>query len=131
MIDMKGIEIILLAIGGTLGTVLRYKIIDYPLMIGTLPVNVLIANVVGSFILGMFVIISQQWNLDEKYALLVAFGFVGSFTTMSALALESSNMLDNMNYGLFAVNIITNVGLSIAAIFGGRALMSAIIGTTS
>ena len=131
MIDMKGIEIILFAIGGTLGTVLRYKIIDYPLMIGTLPVNVLIANVVGSFILGMFVIISQQWNLDEKYALLVAFGFVGSFTTMSALALESSNMLDNMNYGLFAVNIITNVGLSIAAIFGGRALMSAIIGTTS
>lgn len=131
MIDMKGIEIILLAIGGTLGTVLRYKIIDYPLMIGTLPVNVLIANVAGSFILGMFVIISQQWNLDEKYALLVAFGFVGSFTTMSALALESSNMLDNMNYGLFAVNIITNVGLSIGAIFGGRALMSAIIGTSS
>ncbi len=129
--DMKGIDIILLAIGGTLGTVLRYKIIDYPLMIGALPINVLIANVIGSFILGMFVIISQQWNLDEKYALLVAFGFVGSFTTMSALALESTNMLDNMNYGLFAINIITNVGLSIGAIIGGRALMSAIIGTSS
>lgn len=125
---MKGIEIILLAIGGTLGTMLRYKIVEYPLMVGTLPINVLIANVVGSFILGMFVIISQQWNIDEKYALLVAVGFVGSFTTMSAFALETTNMLDNMNYGLVAINVITNVGLSIGAVIGGRAFMTVLIG---
>ena len=125
---MKGIELILLGIGGTLGTVLRFKIVEYPLVIGSLPVNVLIANVVGSFILGMFVIVSQQWNIDEKYALLVAIGFVGSFTTMSAFALETTNMLDNMNYGLVAINVITNVGLSIGAIIGGRAIMTMIIG---
>ena len=124
---LKGIEIGLLAIGGVIGTILRYKIVESPLVLGTLPINVLIVNVVGSFILGIFVVLSQQWNLDGKYALLIAFGFAGSFTTMSAFALESSNLLDNSSYGLMAVNILANVGLSIGAIFGGRALMSAII----
>ena len=124
---MKGIEIGLLAIGGVIGTILRYKIVESPLVFGTLPMNVLIVNVIGSFILGIFVVVSQQWNLDGKYALLIAFGFAGSFTTMSAFALETSNLLDNSSYGLMAINILANVGLSIGAIFGGRALMSAII----
>lgn len=124
---MKGIEIGLLAIGGVIGTILRYKIVESPLVFGTLPINVLIVNVIGSFILGIFVVLSQQWNLDGKYALLIAFGFAGSFTTMSAFALESSNLLENSSYGLMAVNILANVGLSIGAIFGGRALMNAII----
>ena len=124
---MKGIEIGLLAIGGVIGTILRYKIVESPLVFGTLPMNVLIVNVIGSFILGIFVVVSQQWNLDGKYALLIAFGFAGSFTTMSAFALETSNLLDNSSYGLMAINILANVGLSIGAIFGGRELMSAII----
>jgi len=124
---LKGIEIGLLAIGGVIGTILRYKIVESPLVFGTLPMNVLIVNVIGSFILGIFVVVSQQWNLDGKYALLIAFGFAGSFTTMSAFALETSNLLDNSSYGLMAINILANVGLSIGAIFGGRELMSAII----
>lgn len=124
---MKGIEIGLLAIGGIIGTILRYKIVESPLVLGVLPINVLIVNVIGSFILGIFVVGSQQWNLDGRYAMLIAFGFAGSFTTMSAFALESSNLLENSSYGLMAINILANVGLSIGAIFGGRALMNAII----
>lgn len=124
---MKGFEIGLLAIGGVVGTILRYKIVESPLVLGILPINVLIVNVIGSFILGLFVVGSQQWNFDGRYALLIAFGFAGSFTTMSAFALETSNFLENSNYGLMAINILTNVGLSIGAIFGGRALMNAII----
>ena len=124
---MKGFEIGLLAIGGVIGTILRYKIVESPLVFGALPINVLIVNVIGSFILGIFVVVSHQWNLDGRYALLIAFGFAGSFTTMSAFALESSNLLENSSYGLMAINILANVGLSIGAIFGGRALMNAII----
>ena len=113
--------------GGVIGTILRYKIVESPLVLGVLPINVLIVNVIGSFILGLFVVGSQQWNLDGRYALLIAFGSAGSFTTMSAFALETSNFLENSNYGLVAINILANVGLSLGAIFGGRALMNAII----
>src|SRR5579872_3252079 len=125
---MKGIEIIFLAVGGLAGTFLRYGITKSPLLLGVLPINVLIVNIVGSFILGGFLVLSQQWNLDDKYALLVAIGFCGGLTTMSSFALETSNLIDNKQYLIVAVNVMTNVGLSLGAIFGGRALTSVILG---
>lgn len=121
---MKGLELGLLAVGGILGTFLRYKITESPLLFGALQVNVLIVNVVGSFILGLFFILSTQWSLDTKYVLFVAVGFCGSLTTMSAFALESSTLLENKQFGLMALNVLANVGLSIGAIFAGKSLMS-------
>jgi CrcB protein len=75
----------------------------------------------------MFVILSEQWNLDGRYSLLTAIGFCGSLTTMSSFALDSSNLLDNHHYGTLAVNLIANIGLSIGALIGGKSLMAAII----
>jgi len=51
---MKGMESILLVIGAVAGAFLRYKIVSSPIMLGVLPVNILIVNVIGSFILGVF-----------------------------------------------------------------------------
>lgn len=121
---MKGLELGLLAVGGILGTFLRYKITESPLLFGALQVNVLIVNVIGSFILGLFFVLSTQWSLDTKYVLFVAVGFCGSLTTMSAFALESSVLLENKQFGMMALNVLANVGLSIGAIFAGKSLMS-------
>ncbi|MDE1844498.1 MAG: CrcB family protein [Thaumarchaeota archaeon] len=125
---MRLMEVILLALGGLGGIFLRYGITKSQLVLGVLPVNVLIANIIGSFILGAFAVLSQQWNLDEKYALLVAIGFCGGLTTMSSFALESANLIDGKQYSLVAINVIANVGLSLGAIFGGRALTGIILG---
>jgi CrcB protein len=124
---MKGLEFVFLAVGSVLGAYLRFKVIDSPLLFNTLPVNILIVNVIGAFILGAFVVMSQQWNLDGRYSLFAAIGFCGSLTTMSGLALESNNLLEHNHYGTFAINIVANIGLSIAALIGGKSLMSAII----
>jgi len=123
---MKPLLIVLVATGGLLGTFLRYKMTASPLLFGSLPVNVLIVNIVGSFILGVFAVMSQQWSLDQKYALLIAIGFCGSLTTMSSFALETSNLFESRQLGLVGINILTNVGLSIGAIFGGKTLMTVI-----
>lgn len=124
---MKGLEFIFLAVGSVIGAFLRYKITESPLLFNTLPLNVLIVNIIGAFILGMFVIVSEQWNLDGKYSLFAAIGFCGSLTTMSSLALDSSNLLDNHHYGTLVINLVANTGLSIGALIGGKSLMSAII----
>ena len=42
-------------------------------------------------------------------------------------AFDSSNLLENNHYGMLAINVITNIGLSIAVLIGGKSLMSAII----
>ena len=124
---MKGLEFIFLGVGSVLGAYLRYKITESPLLFNTIPVNVLMVNVVGSFILGLFIILSQQWNLDGKYSLFAAIGFCGSLTTMSGLALESNTFLEHSHYGAFVINLVANVGLSITALIGGKSLMSAIL----
>ena len=122
---MKGFEFILLGIGAVCGAFLRYKIVESPLIVfGGLPLNVLIVNIIGSFILGIFSVLSLSWNLDARYSFLFAIGFCGSLTTMSSFALEVNNLLDNKQILFAMINIFANVGLSIGSILGGRVLAS-------
>jgi len=125
--NMKGIEFLLLAVGALVGVFLRYKLVESPLSIGGLPVNVLIVNIIGSFVLGFFSILALTLNLDAKYSLFVAIGFCGSFTTMSSFALETSNLLDNNRFYLALLNILANVGLSLVAVICGRIVGNVLI----
>ena len=124
---VKWIEFVLLAVGAVIGAFLRYRIVESPVAVYGLPVNVLVVNVLGSFILGVFSILSIGLNLEPQYTLLVAVGFCGSFTTMSSFALETSNLADVNRFSLMALNILANVGLSLGSVFGGRLLGDEII----
>ncbi len=116
------IEIVLLAVGAVVGALLRYKLVESPVLLAGLQVNVLMVNILGSFILGVFSVLSLAFNLDAKYSLLVAVGFCGSFTTMSSFALETSNLIDNNRFSLVVFNILANVGMSLGAVISGRIL---------
>jgi len=120
-------EFILLAVGAVVGAFLRYAIVDSPQTIGGLPVNVLVVNFIGSFMLGLFSVLALTLNVDVKYTLLVATGFCGSFTTMSSFALETSNLMDSNRFNLVILNILANVGLSLGAVVSGRVLGNIIL----
>jgi len=124
---MKGIEFAMLALGAVAGAFVRYKLAESPLVLGTLPLNILIINIVGSFVLGVFSILALLWHLDARYSLFMAVGFCGSLTTMSSFALETTEMFEDRQFVNVAINILANVGLSIGAIIGGRSLANAIV----
>jgi fluoride exporter len=124
---MKWIEFVLLVVGAVIGAFLRYRLVESPVAVYGLPLNVLVVNVLGSFVLGLFSVLSIGLNLEPQYTLLVAVGFCGSFTTMSSFALETSNLFDGNRFSLIALNILANVGLSLGAIFGGRLLGDVIL----
>ncbi len=124
---MKMLELILLVIGAVMGASLRYLIVASPQTLGGLPINVLVVNVVGSFILGVFSVLTIALNLDAKYVLLAATGFCGSFTTMSSFALETSNLIDGNRFNLAILNVLANVGLSLGALISGRVVGNAVM----
>jgi CrcB protein len=121
------IDILFLCIGAFGGAFIRYKITAYPEIYGIMGSNVIIVNIIGSFILGVFSIISAYYNLDTKYSLLIAIGFCGSLTTMSSLALESTIMFENREILNVFINILANVSFSILALVGGRILFSLLL----
>jgi fluoride exporter len=121
------IDILTLGIGAIGGAFIRYKITSYPEIYGVMGSNVIIVNIIGSFILGAFSIISAYYNLDTKYSFLIAIGFCGSLTTMSSLALESTIMFENKQILNVFINVIANVSFSILALVGGRILFTMLL----
>jgi CrcB protein len=107
-----------IGIGATVGASCRYYIgIASVQYLGkALPYGTLISNVLGSFIAGLLVVfILEKLLLSETYRLMLLVGLTGSLTTMSALSIESVEMLSVGSYSQALLNILLNVGLSVLA----------------
>lgn len=113
---------ILIGIGGILGSILRYWFRGVPIYHyhENVPLNTLIINVTGSFILALILTVAfDVWEFNSDIRLGIATGFVGAYTTFSTLCKETVVMLYQGDY-LSAVSYIavsTMVGIA-AAYFG-------------
>ena len=112
------VSIATIGIGATVGASCRYYIgiVSVQYLGKALPYGTLISNVIGSFLAGLLVVfILEKLLLSETYRLMLLVGVTGSLTTMSALSIESVEMLSGGNYSQALLNILLNVGLSVLA----------------
>ena len=127
---------LIVALGGALGAISRYAL-DRAVTAavgGQTVLGILLINVTGSFLLGVFVAASaaasaagsdgQGWPSSAR--MLVAVGFLGSYTTFSTLTVASVQLAQSGEIGRAALNIVGSVCLgllaALAGILVGRAL---------
>ena len=100
-----------IGVGATVGASSRYYIgiISTQYLGKGLPYGTLISNVIGSFIAGvLIVLVLEKLLLSETYRLMLLVGLAGSLTTMSALSIESVEMLSGGHYSQAFINILLN-----------------------
>ena len=87
------------------------------------PYGTLFINIVGSLIVGFFIVWTTERVLaDPRWRLLVVIGFCGSFTTFSSYAFETMAYFEHGQWGLMAANILSNNLLCLGAALAGMAL---------
>jgi fluoride exporter len=91
------------------------------------PYGTLVINIIGSFIVGWFVIwTTERVLIDPRWRLLVVIGFCGSFTTFSSYAFESMAFFERGQWGLMLANIFSNNILCLAGALAGMAVARAV-----
>ena len=113
---------LLIAVGAALGANARYLVgVWAGNRLGAgFPYGTFIVNIVGSFVLGLLLTLgTERLQLSPEARLLLAVGFLGSFTTFSSYAVESMNLWRDAGLWRGLVNIAGNnlVGL-LAAVLG-------------
>ena len=122
-----------IGIGATIGASSRYYIgvLSIQYLGKGLPYGTLISNIIGSFIAGVLIIlILEKLFLSEAYRLMLLVGLAGSMTTMSALSVESIEMLSVGQYSQAFINITLNLILSLLAASLGVITMKYILNLT-
>jgi len=113
------------AIGGALGSVLRYLIHTQSAhWFGSdFPYGTLLVNVAGSLLIGFLsFMLVHRLNVPEEVRLTLLVGFLGGFTTFSTFSLETIHLMQQGNFlGAFG-NVFLSIGLCLLACFLGMSL---------
>ena len=92
---MDGRLVILVGLGGAIGSILRYLVTEI-IPSEQMPYGTITVNLLGSMLLGlMFGVIAADAIIDQDYVLLFGTGLLGAFTTMSAFAMDTINLAEN------------------------------------
>jgi fluoride exporter len=118
-------DFLAISVAAIIGANLRYLISRFAVQeLGPVfPYGTLVINIIGSFIVGFFVIwTTERVLIDPRWRLLVVVGFCGSFTTFSSYAYESMAFFERGQWGLMLANIFSNNLLCLGSALAGMAL---------
>lgn len=121
---MKMFNIILVALGGVVGSLSRYFIskVFAHIMLFNIPIIILSINILGSFLMGIVFQYSQE-NANENIKHFISLGVLGSFTTFSTFSLEAYNLFTQDKVTEAIIYILASVVISILALYLGILLI--------
>ncbi len=106
------------ALGGALGSVLRYSISLIPTKT-TFPILTLITNIIGAFLIGCIAGFAIKNNPSETIVLFLKTGLCGGFTTFSTFSLEACTLFQNGHYVLSILYVVCScIGSFVATYIG-------------
>jgi fluoride exporter len=121
--------LISVALGGALGSLLRYFVasaIQTPASAG-FPWGIFIVNITGGFAMGIITeLMALKLNLSPEIRAFLTVGILGGYTTFSTFSLDSVLLLQRGAYASAAAYVIGSTVLSIAALFAGLWLVRAL-----
>ena len=118
--------ILLIGAGGFIGANLRYAMSVWSAgwYGARFPFGTLIANLTGSFLIGLVLSLID----DRELQLLLATGFLGAETTFSTFAIETVALAERGERARAALNVVANAIGSLGAVAAGIGLAE-VIGT--
>lgn len=120
--------LIQVALGGAAGAVSRHlagigavRLMGHGFPWGTLAVNIL-----GSFLMGVVVVVLAHLSANRVAPLLMT-GFLGGFTTFSAFSLDALTLWERGQVGTAGLYVVSSVVLSLGAIICGLAVARSVV----
>ncbi|MBO1520178.1 fluoride efflux transporter CrcB [Oceanisphaera pacifica] len=123
-------NLLIIALGGALGAVLRFGITDIMARaLGrTFPYGTLTVNVLGSLIMGsVFVLVQQQVLHENSWRPFLMVGMLGALTTFSSFSLDSLLLLEQGQWLKAMLNVCLNVVCCIMVTYLGMQLTANIL----
>jgi CrcB protein len=108
------------ALGGAIGAMLRFAVGLGALRFATpgFPIGVLLVNVLGSFLMGVFAMYSFHRGVQHLNPLVMT-GLLGGFTTFSAFSLEAFTLYERGQFAAAGLYVGLSVVLSLGALVLG------------
>jgi fluoride exporter len=120
-------EILLVGLGGFVGSVLRYLVskLNVTWQVLAIPMGTLTVNILGSLLIGLLVGLSAKSNLiSNELRLLLMVGFCGGFTTFSSFTYENLILMQNGQFLTVILYTTLSILLGFLAVYLGYILAS-------
>lgn len=126
-------QMLIVALGGALGSVARYRLSGWVLhqaIDWTFPLGTFVVNVVGCLCVGLLAGLAVKEEVFSPDVRLLLFtGLMGGFTTFSAFGLETFYLLRRGEYLIAGSNMVLSMGVGMLALFAGYQLIASRVTT--